>query len=75
MMSFGYADRLDYSTQFRDATWRAARRLNPALAPYLQVGFGEPFVVRIIVTWGNRADVATNQRLELFTAKRRSAAD
>lgn len=56
----------DFRTNFRNPTWRAARRLNPTVQPTLQTAENAPFVVRIIVVFGGGT-----QRIECYTAKRR----
>lgn len=65
VMDGTYANSGDFTTQFRAATYRAARRLDPAQTVMTQVVAENPVVIRLIMTWD------PGQRLELFAAKRR----
>lgn len=50
--------------QFRDAAWRAARRLNGAVPPSVQVPVNTPVLIRIVAVWNNGA-----QRMEFHGAR------
>lgn len=65
VMDGTYTSATNFSTQFRDATFRANRRLTPGTAIMTQVLPNNPVVIRLIILWD------PGQRLELYSVKLR----
>lgn len=63
-----------FQANFNYPIWRGGRRLTASPLPYLQVPVDTCVVIRILVLWGPiQANGEPSQKIELFSAKRRTS--